>query len=500
MTLRPGGINWASLLTEARALAGRGELARSAEVLMPALSERAAPVAVLRGLASALRAQGRHREACPVLERIVALEPTPVSEHNLAAALGDAGDVAGAVAAARRALDRGGTAPETWLVLARALSALGRLDEADRAFDEALARRPAFEPALRDKAQLIWMRTGDADAALAPIDACLRVSPGPVLAILRAAVARDILGDRPAYEGLRPWLGGGRSAAIEAIASSAASGFDPALALTHAQAAVAASPGEASAVVARAAALIAAGRTVEALPDLEREVARPTPNLYALALRQLAWRLLGDARALGPGDYAKWVRVIDLDPPSGRDPGTWLTEAATALRGLHPFRAEPFGQSIRSGAQSALDPRFAGDPAIDALFEALRAPLDQYALDLHRLEDRPPPAPMAARIAGAWSVRLTSGGRHKDHVHPQGWISSALYVALPETVADEPRAGWIRFGGASLGVGLTLAPEYWVEPCPGRLVLFPSTFWHGTEPFAGPGERLSVAFDARPAP
>ena len=37
-----------------------------------------------------------------------------------------------------------------------------------------------------------------------------------------------------------------------------------------------------------------------------------------------------------------------------------------------------------------------------------------------------------------------------------------------------------------------------IEPKPGRLVLFPSTMWHGTEPFAA-GERLTVAFDvARP--
>jgi hypothetical protein len=33
-----------------------------------------------------------------------------------------------------------------------------------------------------------------------------------------------------------------------------------------------------------------------------------------------------------------------------------------------------------------------------------------------------------------------------------------------------------------------------VEPRPGRLVLFPSTLWHSTEPFAA-GERLVVSFD-----
>jgi hypothetical protein len=43
-----------------------------------------------------------------------------------------------------------------------------------------------------------------------------------------------------------------------------------------------------------------------------------------------------------------------------------------------------------------------------------------------------------------------------------------------------------------------LAPYRLVEPKPGRLVLFPSTMWHGTRPFPA-GERLTIAFDiARP--
>jgi len=44
-----------------------------------------------------------------------------------------------------------------------------------------------------------------------------------------------------------------------------------------------------------------------------------------------------------------------------------------------------------------------------------------------------------------------------------------------------------------------LPPIRTIEPKPGRLVLFPSTMWHGTRPFDA-GERLTVAFDVkRPA-
>jgi hypothetical protein len=60
-------------------------------------------------------------------------------------------------------------------------------------------------------------------------------------------------------------------------------------------------------------------------------------------------------------------------------------------------------------------------------------------------------------------------------------------------MGTEP-AGWITFGAAPPELGLDLAPYARVEPKPGRLVLFPSTLWHGTVPFDD-GERLTIAFD-----
>jgi hypothetical protein len=95
-------------------------------------------------------------------------------------------------------------------------------------------------------------------------------------------------------------------------------------------------------------------------------------------------------------------------------------------------------------------------------------------------------------------VRLTGEGFHVNHVHPAGWISSAFYVALPEaSMGGVTHSGWLSLGEAT-ELGLDLPPVRMVEPKPGRLVLFPSTMWHGTRSFAA-GERLTVAFDvARP--
>jgi hypothetical protein len=93
---------------------------------------------------------------------------------------------------------------------------------------------------------------------------------------------------------------------------------------------------------------------------------------------------------------------------------------------------------------------------------------------------------------------LRSSGRHSNHVHPQGWISSALYIALPSHSAGEPEdAGWFTLGEPHHILGIDLPIERKIEPKLGHLALFPSWMWHGTQPFTD-GERLTVAFDVRP--
>jgi len=82
-----------------------------------------------------------------------------------------------------------------------------------------------------------------------------------------------------------------------------------------------------------------------------------------------------------------------------------------------------------------------------------------------------------------------------NHLHPEGWLSSAYYVAVPpETTDPHARSGWLKFGEPALPVpGAT--PAFAVQPLPGRLVLFPSYLWHGTTAIHGTEPRLTLAFD-----
>jgi predicted 2-oxoglutarate/Fe(II)-dependent dioxygenase YbiX len=99
------------------------------------------------------------------------------------------------------------------------------------------------------------------------------------------------------------------------------------------------------------------------------------------------------------------------------------------------------------------------------------------------------------RFSGSWSVRLVDGGFHSNHVHTRGWISSALYLSLPEKVLGDE--GWLTLGEPPAELGLGLPPTRMIEPKTGQLVLFPSWMFHGTRPFPK-GERLTVAFDVAP--
>jgi hypothetical protein len=142
------------------------------------------------------------------------------------------------------------------------------------------------------------------------------------------------------------------------------------------------------------------------------------------------------------------------------------------------------------------------EPEIQALRAAIVGAVEDYCAQL----PRPDPAhPLLrerrdrrVRFAGSWSVRLRGSGYHANHVHPQGWISSALYIALPAPAAgDTPEAGWLKIGEAPPELRVDSPAVRLIEPKPGRLVLFPSWMWHGTLPLSS-GERLTVAFDVKP--
>ena len=208
----------------------------------------------------------------------------------------------------------------------------------------------------------------------------------------------------------------------------------------------------------------------------------------------LAWRVLGDPRWDWLFARGELIRSFDL---TGRLPP--LSRLAEVLRSIHSAKGEYLDQSVRGGTQTD-GPLFCRvEPEIRALRSAIVEAVERYVAELPAPDTEHPLLSQRrdrrVRFAGSWSVRLTDAGFHTAHVHPQGWISSAFYVALPRF--DEGGEGWLVLGEPPADLATGLDPLRKVKPREGQLVLFPSMMWHGTLPF-DKGERMTVAFDVAP--
>lgn len=427
--------------------------------------------------------------------------------HNLAAAEGDLGRVAEAEMAARRAIALGLEAPETRLVLARALQSLRRLDDAELAFRDAIGRRPTYADAHRDLAQLVWMRTGRVDLALARLERALRGAPGdPGLHLVRSTVLEFAGEVDAALAAAEAGLANDshHKDLLRQAAQLAARAGSVERALERAASALQAPGAGAAERMTWCEALLAAGRVDDAAPVADELVAALPDNQYAIALQGVVWRLRGDPRYRALYDYATLVGTERLDTPAGWPSlESFLADVAADLDSLHAFQAHPLQQSVRGGSQLHLQvPEFARPP-IAALFGVIGVAVRRH---LERIG--PGSGPMRARnrgtgaISGAWSVRLRRGGFHTDHVHPRGWLSSACYIALPGSVGRNgvagDRAGWLRLGKPAFPTRPPLDAEHFVRPEPGLLALFPAYMWHGVVPFDDAAPRLTVAFDVVP--
>ncbi len=243
--------------------------------------------------------------------------------------------------------------------------------------------------------------------------------------------------------------------------------------------------------------LLRTGRVAEAAARAEPLIGRPEEGQVWPYLA-IAWRLLGDERWQWLEGDPHLVGAYDIMTPAE------IAPLAARLRALHNSLSSPIGQSVRGGTQTD-GPLFARiDPEIRALrasiVEAVRAhiagfPRGDHAHPVLRYNSNVP-----IRFSGSWSVRLSGAGHHTHHIHPQGWLSSAFYVSVPEAAElGVAPAGWLALGQPPAELGIDLPPFRTIEPKPGRLALFPSIMWHGTMPFQS-GERMTVAFDVAPPP
>jgi tetratricopeptide (TPR) repeat protein len=392
--------------------------------------------------------------------------------------------------------------PQLLVHIGRALEYSGRVEEAESRVAAALDRWPTDAGLHTLLAELRWSR-GAGPGLTERIEQEIARHPGDLKLRL---VAADALRHAGFTERALPLLQEGLRLAPESAAFLTSVGVlldslgRTAEALPYLQRAVAGAPASMPARRNLLPALLKTGAFQEALRVCDGLLAQLPDDQLLLAWRAAALRLVGDAEYARLHDYPRLVRSYRLHTPRAGGIAEFNTEFARRLTALHRHQRRPLTQSLRGGTQTdrALP---ASEPVIAEFFAMLDEPIRDYISRLGEVDAQHPTARRARgngfRISGSWSVELRPGGFHVTHVHPAGWLSSAYYVELPESLEPDSRAGWLAFGEP--GQGLDLPADHFVKPEPGMLVLFPSYLWHGTVPFTGGGRRLTAAFDVMPS-
>ena len=441
------------------------------------------------------RQQERRELAIPALRRAVELAPRePLIAHGYARTLYEAGlpSVPEHAHAMKLARDN----PDIVKSLVGALIAERRVADAIDGMQLALSRSPLWAEGQALLSQLRWLE-GEREGFTRNFDEALATNPGAldlrrqqIIALVHAeqwdevldriACGRAAIGDQLLFD------------VNEAIVHSELGHADIADAKFEALAHV---PDPAM-QVRRVRHLLWTGRVDRAVETIDQWLPRPEGFMF-WPYASIAWRLTDPARWEWLERHESFVGVYDIGdrlPP--------LDQLTATLRNLHTLSGQPLEQSLRGGTQTDGNIFTHIDPVLVQLREAIRDTVAEHVAKFPAPDPSHPLLGVARspiRFQGAWSVRLHTKGYHANHVHPAGWISSALYIVLPPDLGQED-AGFLTLGEArSEGFKIDLPPFRTVEPKPGRLVLFPSYMWHGTRPFSE-GERMTVAFDVARGP
>lgn len=154
---------------------------------------------------------------------------------------------------------------------------------------------------------------------------------------------------------------------------------------------------------------------------------------------------------------------------------------------------------LTNGKQSAGNLFKRPEPAFRELAELVKRAFVDYQ---HQFKDADCALikhfPQQLEFTSSWYVKMQSGGHLNAHIHEIGWLSGAVYLAMPDTA--DPREGAFEYGthGDDFPQRHDRFPTAYIKPAVGDIVLFPSSLFHRTVPFSAEAERICIAFDLKP--
>lgn len=484
------------------------EIGKAEDAFRKALAAEPNNPGILNNLGLLLMDANRHEEAIIQFSDALAIRPEMVfALVNRGGALRSVGRINEALVDHRRGAALAHGDAETQYQLANTLRQAGQLAEAEGAYLAALSAAPSRVDIHRDYARMLW-EMGEANRFLMPLEQAIVAEPHADMLTLKGELA----------------FRAGQLAVAEQAATQA-NAVDPSCSTGHRiigrvrrhegnidaavvslEASLRLSPDDFETLHELAETLLVRGDFENAVDLLQADPPREHLQKH-IALKTIAMRLSGDEEYRRYYDYDRFTRKIVIEPPEGFSSLAAFNDAlAAAIVPLHATKQQPLDQTLYGGTQSFGRLWDEPNPVVQALKRQLMKAAEIYVAGLPDDPDHPFLAQksMAMECAGAWSVVLSSGGGHVDHIHPEGWISASYYVRVPQEVSGleqdgDDKAGFLRLGASGVD-GVGLPAERWVKPEEGAVVFFPSYIWHGVENFASQSARITAPFDLAPAP
>ena len=106
-----------------------------------------------------------------------------------------------------------------------------------------------------------------------------------------------------------------------------------------------------------------------------------------------------------------------------------------------------------------------------------------------------------ARLGNMWANINPPGGMNQAHIHPNALFSGVYYVK------SQPKSGRLKIYDPRPGIqysmpirkpgnpGKDLWREAYIDPIPGRIIMFPAWLWHSVEENISNDIRISVSFN-----
>lgn len=229
------------------------------------------------------------------------------------------------------------------------------------------------------------------------------------------------------------------------------------------------------------------------------EILRTQPhNTTALAYWGLCLKHREDKKEGILNNYTQLVREYKLFDPIAD--ARLYNNLMDAVSKMHAVKEKPIEQTLINGTQTRGHLFNSDNPVIKELTKRIHKCVATYIEQVSPNKNQWLDLPEASNVqfTSSSSAKLRSGGYHSGHIHAEGKLSATVYLSLPNAIKQSSNGqGELIFGKPGFDNEDKFRVQHRTKPEVGKLVIFPSYCWHGTQPVKDASPRITISFDMR---